>query len=370
MSVFANTQCLLCHLNRNVQLARTLGTEEQATAFAKELMKVYISAPENASSPFFGPQTSELFHRFYGLDVDRFKQEKIDSNAFVLPRLPQIREKVLAAPDPVFAGLQFAILGNYIDFSALGKNVSFEKLDEMLLSALEMQLDMDNYASLCADLEQGKKLLYLTDNAGEIGFDRIFAEEIQKKYPHLEITFCVRGGPANNDALREDAEEETKSYIAERLKQAEWALQCISKRESTLQQTAECIVRRQKAFFLQAEGELVPLKLADVAEELQMHESTISRAVKEKYLQCERGIFPLHAFFSKALAAEGEDAVSADSIRQQIRMLIAQEDKQKPLSDRELTEQLTAQGIQISRRTVAKYREGMDIPSAAGRKQF
>ena len=207
MSVFANTQCLLCHLNRNIQLARTLGTEEQATAFAKELMKVYISAPEGASAPFFGPQTSELFHRFYGLDVDRFKQEKIDSNAFVLPRLPQIREKVLSAADPVFAGLQFAILGNYIDFSALGKDVSFEKLDEMLLSALEMKLDMDNYASLCADLEKGKKLLYLTDNAGEIGFDRIFAEEIQKKYPHLEIVFCVRGGPANNDALREDAEE-------------------------------------------------------------------------------------------------------------------------------------------------------------------
>ena len=207
MSVFANTQCLLCHLNRNIQLARTLGTEEQATAFAKELMKVYIDAPKGASAPFFGPQTSELFHSFYGLDVDRFKQEKMDSNAFVLPRLPQIREKVLSAPDPVFAGLQFAILGNYIDFSALGKEVSFEKLDQMLLSALEMELDMENYASLCADLQKGKKLLYLTDNAGEIGFDRIFAEEIQKQYPHLEIVFCVRGGPANNDAMREDAEE-------------------------------------------------------------------------------------------------------------------------------------------------------------------
>lgn len=170
--------------------------------------------------------------------------------------------------------------------------------------------------------------------------------------------------------LREGAETETAAYISDKLKQAEWALQCISKRESTLQQTAECIVRRQTAFFLQPEGKLLPLKLADVAEELQMHESTVSRAVKEKYLQCERGVFPLHAFFSKALAAEGEEAVSADSIRQRIRTLITQEDKQKPLSDRELTEQLTAEGIQISRRTVAKYREGMEIPGAAGRKTF
>ena len=207
MSVFANTQCLLCHLERNIQLARKLGDEVKATAFAKELMKVYIDAPEGASAPFFAPQTSQLFHEIYGLDVDRFKQEKIDSNAFVLPRLPQLRQTAENAPDPVLAGLQLAILGNYIDFSALRDEVSFEKLEEMIASALEMKLDADNYAALCADLEKGKTLLYLTDNAGEIGFDRIFAEQLQKKYPHLQITFCVRGGPANNDATREDAAE-------------------------------------------------------------------------------------------------------------------------------------------------------------------
>lgn len=207
MSISANTQCLLCHLERNVLLARKLGDEAKATAFAKELMKVYINAPEGASAPFFGPETSQLFHEFYGLDVDRFKQEKMDSNAFVLPRLPQLRQTAQSAPDPVFAGLQLAILGNYIDFAALRDEVSFEKLDEMMETALEMELDMANYADLCADLEKGKNLLYLTDNAGEIGFDRIFAEEIHKKYPHLQITFCVRGGPANNDATREDAAE-------------------------------------------------------------------------------------------------------------------------------------------------------------------
>ena len=207
MSISANTQCLLCHLERNVLLARKLGDEAKATAFAKELMKVYINSPATASAPYFGPETSRLFHEFYGLDVDRFKQEKMDSNAFVLPRLPQLRQTAQSAPDPVFAGLQLAILGNYIDFAALRDEVSFEKLDAMIETALDMELDMANYAALCADLEKGKTLLYLTDNAGEIGFDRIFAEEIHKKYPHLQITFCVRGGPANNDATREDAEE-------------------------------------------------------------------------------------------------------------------------------------------------------------------
>ncbi len=200
------TKCLECHFTRTLATARELGDERTAMAFAKELARIYVNLPENVASPHLGPATADLLTKFYGLDPDRYRQEKIDSNRFVMERFHQIRAQVTAQPDPVFAGLQFAILGNYLDFSALQGNVSYEKLDEMLASALRMALDMDCYGKLCQDLAAGKKLLYLTDNAGEIAFDRIFAEEIQKKYPQLEITFCVRGGPANNDALREDAE--------------------------------------------------------------------------------------------------------------------------------------------------------------------
>ena len=205
MSIVFNSQCLECHFTKNLETARALGTDEQAKEFALGLMKIYLDAPGWAGSPWFGPGTNELFHRIYGLDRDRFKAEKEESNRFVLERLDQIRAKTESAADPVYAGLQLAILGNYIDFSALHGEVSFEKLEEMLSQAEAMELDADSYASLCADLEQGKKLLYLTDNAGEIGFDRIFAEQIHKKYPHLQITFCVRGGPILNDATREDA---------------------------------------------------------------------------------------------------------------------------------------------------------------------
>jgi uncharacterized protein with ATP-grasp and redox domains len=132
-------------------------------------------------------------------------EEKRQSNAFVLERMDMIRAKINAAEDRVLAGLKFAILGNYIDFSALYGEVSFEKLDQMLETALEMELDGEVYRALCADLNKGGKLLYLTDNAGEIGFDRLFAEAIREAYPRVEITFCVRGGPALNDATREDA---------------------------------------------------------------------------------------------------------------------------------------------------------------------
>ena len=170
--------------------------------------------------------------------------------------------------------------------------------------------------------------------------------------------------------LRQGAGAETEEYIAKKLKQAEWALQCIAKRESTLKQKEEEIVERQMEFFLRMDGQLRPLRMADVAQSIGVHESTVSRAVKDKYLQCDRGVYPLAAFFSTALATGGTDAVSADSVKQRLRALIEREDKTKPLSDRELTELLQGEGVRISRRTVAKYREGMGIAGAAGRKRY
>lgn len=206
MSLSIDSQCLLCHMERNIQLVRPLGTEEQTMAFARDLMRMYLDAPADVSSPWFNPQVAELLHRHYGLPLDRFRQEKAESNRFVLERMEDIRSRIARAEDPVLAGLQFAILGNYLDFSALRGQVSFDKLSDMLDQALNMELDQEVYRTFRRQLEEGKKLLYLTDNAGEIGFDRLFAEEIAKAHPQLEITFCVRGDIAINDATRLDAE--------------------------------------------------------------------------------------------------------------------------------------------------------------------
>ncbi len=207
MSIGIDTSCMECLIRRNLELIRSLGPEEQAVVFTKKLMKMMVEAPEGVSSPWFGPRIADLLQELYGLDIDRYRQEKCDSNRFVLERLEDIRARVMAAEDPVLAGLQFSILGNYLDFAALQGKVSFDRLDEMMDAALEMKLDPDNYRELCRDLEEGKTLLYLTDNAGEIGFDRIFAEAIAQKYPQLAITFCVRGSVTQNDATREDALE-------------------------------------------------------------------------------------------------------------------------------------------------------------------
>ena len=205
MSILFNTQCLQCHFNKNLQTARELGTDGQAMEFARGMMEIYLRHPNAESALEYGPEVTELLCRLYGLEEDRFREEKEISNAFVLERMEELRRRCMEAEDPVYAGLQFSILVNYIDFSALYGEVSFEKLDEMLDKALEMDLDRGVYAQLLSDLERGGKLLFLTVNAGEIGFDRIFAEAIHERFPQLQITFCVRGGPTLNDATREDA---------------------------------------------------------------------------------------------------------------------------------------------------------------------
>ena len=205
MSIGMDAQCYLCHLRRNVETARSLGSEETATAFAKALMELYLTLPPEAASPTIAPATNELFQQFYGLEPDRYREEKRRSNEFVMERLEAIRQRVTQAEDPLYAGIQMAILGNYIDFSALQGEVSFEKLDAMLETARDMDLDRQTYANLRRRLDGAKRLLYLTDNAGEIGCDRVLAEVMSTEYPELEITFCVRGGPALNDATREDA---------------------------------------------------------------------------------------------------------------------------------------------------------------------
>ena len=206
MSLPMTAECLICHFNRNMKKAMALGADEEKTlAFAKELMGVYQNAPADVSSPWFNPIVAEMLSRYFGLGDDQYIEEKKMSNQFVMDRFDTISHIAETADDPVLAGLQLAVLGNYMDFSALQDQVSFEKLEEMLRDALNMPLDMAVYENLRADLQKGKKLLYLTDNAGEIGMDRIFAQEIHKAYPHLEITFCVRGGLTVNDATREDA---------------------------------------------------------------------------------------------------------------------------------------------------------------------
>ena len=200
-----DSQCILCLLKRHADTAAKYGNEEQVTAFTRDLMRLICNGPVEMSAPFYTPGITKLFTGHFGLDDDRFAEEKEVSNRFCLERFDRITDLVRSADDPLYAGLQAAILGNYIDFSALQGEVSFDKLDEMLALLHTIEVDRAVFAKLRADLEAGRELLYLTDNAGEIVFDRVWLEVIRDCYPNLSITVCVRGGNAQNDATIADA---------------------------------------------------------------------------------------------------------------------------------------------------------------------
>lgn len=206
MSIPMNSVCVECLFRKRLKLARELGSDLQATQTAKKIMAEFVKAPEDMDSAWMGAVCDKLFQETYGLEADRLKAEKDFSNRFVLERLEDIRARIEKAADPVYGALQFAVLGNYLDFSALQGEVSFDALEKMLDGAAEIALDKKVYEEFCRDLQKGKKLLYLTDNAGEVVFDRLMGEILKKAYPHLEITYCVRGSAVSNDATRQDAQ--------------------------------------------------------------------------------------------------------------------------------------------------------------------
>ena len=172
------------------------------------------------------------------------------------------------------------------------------------------------------------------------------------------------------DLLSQSGEQEVREYLTGKLRQAEGVLWAIGQRERTLLRCAQAITECQQDFFRLGPQALVPLRMADVAQELGVHESTVSRSIREKYLQCARGVYPMSYFFSRSATADQSGAaVGGTAARALLKQLLDQEDKSRPLSDQKLSEEMERQGCPISRRTVAKYREEMNIPGASGRKR-
>lgn len=206
MSISINVDCLQCLIGKHLANAREFDDEKTAMAFSKAMLSILANADPEDNSSVLGARINKLYTEYFGLPQDRFLSEKDASNRFVMERMEMLRQRVRQASDPVLTGLQYAILGNYIDFSALGKNVSFDTLEAMLETPDRFAFEGNAYEEFCRDLENAKKMLYVTDNAGELGFDWVLAEELVRRYPNLQITFCVRGFPAHNDATRTDYE--------------------------------------------------------------------------------------------------------------------------------------------------------------------
>ena len=164
--------------------------------------------------------------------------------------------------------------------------------------------------------------------------------------------------------------KDEKQYIADKIQVANWLVKSLHQRATTILKVATEIVQQQEAFFAKGVEHLKPLVLRDIAEEIEMHESTVSRVTSNKYINTPRGIYELKYFFTTAInSSTGGDAHSAESVRHRIKALIDDELPTKILSDDKLVKLLKTSGIDIARRTVAKYRESMKIPSSVQRRR-
>jgi len=162
---------------------------------------------------------------------------------------------------------------------------------------------------------------------------------------------------------------ENKEFISTKLNSANWMIQAIEQRRQTMLKVMSFIVDRQRAFFEKGVQHLKPLTLREVAEHIEMHESTVSRVTNEKFVQTPRGVFPLKFFFSSGLSTSSGEDISARGVKDKIQNLVVDEDPKKPLTDQAIVSLLKSEGVNIARRTVAKYRDQLGILPARMRKR-
>ena len=234
---------------------------------------------------------------------------------------------------------------------------------ERVIEALERIRELNPIPAQGFDTETA--LHYVTPDITIVKFEDHF-EILLNEYAYPKI----RVNRYYLKLLRSDCDGETKKYLTEKLRQIEETQGHIERRGSTLMELARFLLERQREFFEHGEQGIRPLKMKDAAAAMNVHESTVSRAVRDKYLQCPWGLYPLSYFFSAGIAGEDEEEVSARKIKLEIRKLIDEEDTKKPRSDQKLCDLLQEQGIAVSRRTVAKYREEMGIGSTRERKTW
>jgi len=184
--------------------------------------------------------------------------------------------------------------------------------------------------------------------------------------PNLRINSFYRNALSGSAQLDAKAGE----YIQEKLRGALWLIKSIHQRQRTIFRVTKSIVKFQREFFERGVDHLKPLVLRDVAEDIEMHESTVSRVTTNKYVQTPQGLFELKYFFNSGINTTGGDSVASESVKSKIKELIAEENTRKPYSDQKIVDLLRDQGIDIARRTVTKYREMLGVGSSTQRKRL
>jgi len=219
--------------------------------------------------------------------------------------------------------------------------------------------------SIIQSLEPKPGRLYSNDETIYISPD-VYVYKINDKYeiilnedglPKLRINGYYKDVMRDKEAVSDNV----KTYIQDKLKSAAWLIKSINQRQKTIYRVTESIIRFQEDFLAHGRSHLKPLVLRDVAEDIEMHESTISRVTTNKYVHTPQGVLELKYFFNSSVSSVDGDAIGSESVKEHIRNIIKSENKHKPYSDKRIADILESMNIKIARRTVAKYRESMNI---------
>lgn len=244
-------ECLSCmtkvHLNKYPEGT----TDEQKVEYMQRVLKVLAEAPEKYGAPVIVRTINQIQDEMFGMKQD-YAQIKRHYNQVMLNHEEQVKSKLAQSDDPIKTGIQYAMIGNYIDFGAR-ISVNEEQLTELLNDSDRFVIDEKQYGELTDDLESAHKMVYLTDNCGEIVMDKLLIREIQKKYPDLKVTVLVRGEEVINDATLEDATQVGLTESAEVLPNGSdiagtW-LEEISEEAKSVLEEADVIISKGQGNF-------------------------------------------------------------------------------------------------------------------------
>lgn len=201
----AGAMCISCILSKEELAIRQFPDEEKKSEYMHQVLGILYKYAQTESSPGLTERLEQLFEDFWGTAKD-FREQKHKYNQLLLNMESQIEQQIEGSADPLETCIKYVCAANYIDFSAVD-DVNEQKLGELLSKAVSQDISKEEYLKFQKDLQAARKLVYLTDNCGEIVLDKIFVRQIQEKFPKLQITVIVRGGNVINDATMEDAEE-------------------------------------------------------------------------------------------------------------------------------------------------------------------
>ena len=333
--------------------------------------------------------------------VGKYIIESLDENGYMTSSVEEIakatgvrEEKVCEALDIIHgfdpAGVGARNLAECLRLQLEAKNALTPQMDEIIRKHLE---DIANNRLAAVAKDTGMTVLEVQEAADVIRTlepkpGRQFASEMETKYvipdvivEKVDDEYVVMINESSTPRLtvssyyrsllgKADKDQQLADYLSERVSSANWLIKSIEQRKHTIFNVVSAVVKYQKDFFDNGSKYLKTLTLKDIAEELGIHESTVSRSINGKYLQCPRGVFEIKYFFSAGVSDDVGEGVSSNSIKEFIKEIVEGEDKHKPYSDQTMVEILKDKGFNISRRTVAKYRDELGIPSTAGRKTF